>query len=361
MNPYRVLRPLLYRLDAEFTHDRAVAGMRRIAAAPGSLTAIERLSRFDDPRLAVHLFGHPLSSPLGVAAGLDKQGVAVPALCALGFALVEIGTVTPAPQAGNPRPRVFRLPEDSALVNRMGFPSPGMESVARNLSRNGDRGAFALNVGPNKDRVDEAAGECLAVMRRLSGFKPLYVVINVSSPNTQNLRALQGKAALGQLLDEVLAGRDDADAPLLVKISPDLTDAELDDILAVVSDRGLPGIVATNTSLARPGSLRGAARAEAGGLSGRPIREVATRAIARIHQQTAGRLTIIAAGGVFSGADVLDKIGAGATLVQTYTGLIYEGPLMARRVKHQMTSILEVQGIASLDLIRGTGYRTLRG
>jgi dihydroorotate dehydrogenase len=361
MNPYYLLRPLLYRTDAERTHDLAVEGMRRVAATPGGLATVKRLANYDDPRLGVQLFGQAFSSPLAVAAGLDKQGVAVPTLCALGFSLVEIGTVTPAAQEGSQKPRVFRLPEDSALINRMGFPSPGMETVAQNLRGASEHGVFALNVGPNKDRVDQGAGECLAVMRRFAELKSAYVVINVSSPNTQKLRTLQGKEALGQLLDEVLAGRGDDAPPLLVKISPDLTDAELDDILAVVTDRGLSGIVAANTSIDRPRSLRGAVRTETGGLSGRPIRDLSTRIVARIHEQSAGSLTIIAAGGVFSGADVLDKIGAGATLVQVYTGLIYEGPLIAKRVKRQMASILDRQGIASLELIRGTGYRGLRG
>jgi dihydroorotate dehydrogenase len=293
---------------------------------------------------------------------LDKNGVAVPAFAALGFAYVEVGTVVPKPQPGNSKPRVFRLTEDAALINRMGFPSLGAERAIQNLATAAPR-TFALNVGPNKERVEHASDECLEVIARARDLKPLYTVINVSSPNTQKLRTLQGKDALRQLLADVLAGRPNGSefSPLLVKIAPDLTDAELDDLLQVVTDLKLDGIVSTNTSVARPAGLQSKFAAEAGGLSGRPIAELSTRMISRIHQQTSGALTIIAAGGVYDGIGALDKIGAGATVVQTYTGLIYEGPGMAKRVKQHIAAILDRQRITSLDQIRGTGYRAMRG
>lgn len=362
MNPYRLIRPLLYRFDAEKTHDRVLSGLARVSQSPRLLRVVERVERFDDPRLRVALFGNVLSGPVVVAAGLDKNGIAVPALTAFGFAYVEVGTVTPRPQAGNEKPRIFRLPVDRALINRMGFPGQGVERVAENLAALGGRGGFALNVGPNKDRVDHAAEDVLAVIERLAPFAPLYIVVNVSSPNTARLRELQGKAALRQLLSDVAAGRSESVAriPLLVKIAPDLTEDELDDILQVVSDLALSGVVATNTTIARPESLRGAARSEQGGLSGEPLREQATQVIARIRQQAGPELVIVGAGGVFNGADALDKVGAGATVVQTYTGMIYEGPGMAKRIKREMARILERQGIGSLDLIRGTGYRAPR-
>ncbi|MCC6791653.1 MAG: quinone-dependent dihydroorotate dehydrogenase [Thermomicrobiales bacterium] len=363
MNPYRLVRPLLYRFDAETTHERVLAGLARVSAISPVIEAVRAVERFDDPRLAVSLFGQRFPSPIAVAAGLDKNGVAVPAFDALGFAFVEVGTVPPNPQAGNERPRVFRLPVDAALINRMGFPSEGMEAVASHLAERRGRGRFALNVGPNKDRIDHAADDCLAVIERLAEFNPVYVVVNVSSPNTARLRDLQGRDALHRLLSDVRDGRSDRarTIPLLVKIAPDLTDAELDDVLQVVSDLALPGIVATNTTVARPEGLRDEARQQQGGLSGRPLREPATRMIARIHERGASRLTIIAAGGVFDGADALDKIGAGATIVQTYTGMVYEGPGLAKRIKQRMAEVLEMQGIASLESIRGTGYRAPRG
>jgi len=361
MNPYRLARPLLYRFDAEATHDRVLAGLRLVSSSPTALAAAKRLYGYDDPRLATGLFDRRLPSPLGIAAGLDKNGVAVPALAALGFAFVEVGTVTPRPQTGNAKPRVFRLPEDDGLINRMGFPSAGMDEVATNLNRH-RAAVFALNVGPNKERIDAAAEDCVAVMRRLGTFEPLYVVVNVSSPNTARLRDLQGEDALRRLLEGVLAGHPDESraTPILVKIALDLADAELDAVLRVAIDLGLAGIVATNTTTERPLELRGTARREQGGLSGKPLRDRATAIVRRIHQQTGGVLTIVAVGGVCDGADVLDKIGAGATVVQTYTGMIYEGPGMARRVKRQMAAILDRQGIGSVDLIRGTGYRAPR-
>ena len=362
MNPYTLVRPILYRFDAESTHDRVMSGLHHLSDSPKLLELATRVEQFDDRRLQVDLFGRHFASPLAIAAGMDKHAVAIPALSAFGFAYVEIGTVTPKPQPGNPKPRVFRLPEDHALINRMGFPGPGMDAVAVNLHAMGGRGVFALNVGPNKERVEHASEDCLAVISRLVEFEPHYIVVNVSSPNTQKLRTLQGKEALHRLLLEVIEGRPAASSsiPLLVKIAPDLTERELDEIVQVVTDLSLPGIVATNTSLSRPDGLHGDVSGEQGGLSGRPLREHATRIIARIHHITNGKLTIIAAGGVFNGADALDKIGAGATIVQTYTGMVYEGPGMAKRVKRQMAHALDKQGIASLNAICGTGYRAVR-
>lgn len=360
MNPYRLVRPLVYRIDAEATHDGVLRALNRLGRSQRGLELAQRVERFESLRLNIDLFGHRLTSPLAVAAGLDKAGVAVPAFGAFGFGYVEVGTVTLHPQPGNPKPRVFRLTADQAVINRMGFPSPGMEQVAANLAT-GTHGRFAINVGPNKDRIEHAAEDCLAVIERFAPMNPLYAVVNVSSPNTARLRDLQGKQALTALLSAVRDGRSArAQQPLLVKIAPDLTDAELDDILSVVTELGLPGIVATNTSVSRPDNLSSGLRGETGGLSGRPIRERSTRMIARIREVTGGTVTIIAAGGVFDGADALDKVGAGATIVQTYTGLIYQGPGMGKQVKQQMARIMERQGIASLDQIRGTGYRAPR-
>jgi dihydroorotate dehydrogenase len=236
-----------------------------------------------------------------------------------------------------------------------------MEQVANKVAA-ATTGRFAINVGPNKDRIEHAAEDSLRVIERFASHNPLYAVVNVSSPNTARLRELQGKDALFALLSAVKDGRSAKAAriPLLVKIAPDLTEPELDDILAVVTDLRLDGIVATNTSVSRPQGLGSPWQGETGGLSGRPIRERSTRMIARIHDVTAGSLTLIAAGGVVDGADALDKVGAGATIVQTYTGFIYGGPGMGKQVKQSMSRIMRTQGIASLDLIRGTGYRAPR-
>lgn len=356
MNGYRLVRPLLFQFDSEQVHERAIAGLHLLSRSRPLLAATRRLYGFDDPRQRVRLFGRELDNPLGVAAGFDKNGVTLPALGALGFGFVEVGTITPLPQEGNPRPRIFRLKADRALINRMGLPGVGVEAAARNLDR-AAAGVFGLNVGPNKDRVEQTDEEVARVVGHLERFRPAYFVVNVSSPNTARLRDLQGKEALHRLLSRILASRPGAPgaAPLLLKIAPDLTDRDLDDILQVVTDLGLPGVVATNTTTSRPASLRSPARGEQGGLSGRPLVPLADRVIARVYQQTRGRVAILAAGGVFTGRDVLAKIAAGATAVQTYTGFVYRGPATALRIKREIAAELDRRGVAAIGEVRGAG------
>lgn len=353
---YDVLRPLLAGADPESLHNRAldVLGLISRSRRLTGLTASHY--QYDDPRLTVEAFGVEFANPLGVGAGLDKNGMMVPALQALGFSFVEIGTVTPLPQPGNPKPRVFRLTEDEAVINRMGFPGAGMERVEQNLGRHRNRlGILGCNIGPNKSSV--AAGtvddDCVAVLKRLHDLAA-YLVVNVSSPNTAGLRKLQGKDALRQLLTRVLAARPEANPkPVLVKIAPDMSDAELDDVLDVAGETGLDGIVATNTTVSRPSQLKSPHRHEHGGLSGRPLRARSLDVVKRISQQTDGKLPIIAVGGIFTGADAIEAIMAGATLIQTYTGFIYRGPNTARLMKHEMSHELDRLGAASLNEIRG--------
>jgi dihydroorotate dehydrogenase len=358
MNGYRFLRPFLFQADSEDVHEQAIGWLHQVSRSERLCAGLDRVYGFEPKKLETRLFGQTFTSPLGIAAGFDKNGVAAPALRALGFAFVEVGTVTPRPQEGNPRPRMFRLKEDIALINRMGFPNQGVEEIARHLGRtHRANGYLGLNVGPNKESVETGTADtdCLTVIERLAGF-PGYIVVNVSSPNTAQLRELQGKAALHHLLSRIVAERSAwANHPLLVKIAPDLTDAELDDVLDVVTTLKLDGIVATNTTIARPANLRSAAKTETGGLSGRPLRERSRAVIHRIHQRTNGQLPIIAAGGIFTGADVLAATRAGATLVQAYTGFIYRGPGMAERVKKELVALMDREGIRSLDEVRGRG------
>jgi dihydroorotate dehydrogenase len=358
MNGYRFLRPFLFQGDSEQVHEQAIQWLHRVSRSARLCAGLDRVYGFEHKKLETRLFGQTFTSPLGIAAGLDKNGVAAPALRALGFAFVEVGTVTPRPQAGNPRPRMFRLKEDVALINRMGFPNQGVDEIGRHLARTfRANGYLGLNVGPNKESVEAgtADADCLMVIDRLAGF-PGYMVINVSSPNTAQLRQLQGKEELRHLLSRIIEERPArADHPLLVKISPDLTDAELDDILDVVTSLKLDGIVATNTTVARPANLRSTAKTETGGLSGRPLRERSRAVVRRIYQRTNGQLPIIAAGGIFTGTDVLAATKAGATLVQTYTGFVYRGPGMAERVKKELVSLMDRDGIRSLDQVRGSG------
>lgn len=361
MTAYSTIRPLLYRFDAEKMHNLALAGLSAASRSRLLTAAMARHYEFSDPRLEIALFGKTFASPIGIAAGLDKNGVGVPALLALGFAFVEIGTVTPVSQPGNPKPRVFRLPEDSALINRMGFPGAGVDRVEANLERyRGRLGNLGCNIGPNKTSVANGTADedCVAVLRRLHDLAT-YLVVNISSPNTAELRKLQGKDALRHLLERVLAARPEVNPkPILVKISPDMTDQELDDVLTVVADVGLDGIVATNTTVARPASLTGRHRNEQGGLSGLPLRERSFEVVARISRQTDGKLPIIAAGGIATGADAIAAIQAGASLVQTYTGFIYGGPNTAHQMKRDMLRELDRLGAISWDEVRGQTSRS---
>lgn len=286
----------------------------------------------------VEVFGLTFPNPVGIAAGYDKDGQAFRGLSALGAGHVEIGTVTPEPQAGNPRPRIFRLPEDQALINRMGFPGRGMDAVLQHVK--GPRPqhlVLGVNIGKNKDTPNsQAVKDYLALLR---GFAPQadYIAINVSSPNTVGLRDLQGREALRALLSVCIEERDqlrdrlDKPLPVLVKLAPDLNDRELDEALDAVLQSGIDGVIATNTTVARSG-LKSANQGERGGLSGRPLSAASTEMIGKIHRRTNGTLPIIGVGGIMSVEDAREKVQAGASLVQIYTGLVYRGPGLIRDI-----------------------------
>jgi dihydroorotate dehydrogenase len=279
-------------------------------------------------------------------------------LAALGWDSVEIGTITPRPQTGNAKPRVFRMRDDRALINRMGFPGDGADAIAMHLIQRRKAGvSVGCNIGPNKQSVeaglDAVVADCVHLANRFAALAD-YLVLNVSSPNTARLRDLQGKDALRILLAEVKAAIPSGEpTPLLVKIAPDLSESEISDIVAVVLDAGLDGIVATNTTVARPPNLQSRGRGEAGGLSGPPLRERSLRVVRQIARETDGTLPIIAAGGITSGANALAAIRAGASMVQVYTGLIYEGPGLAHRIKRELVQELDRTGAATLADLRG--------
>ena len=329
----------LSRLDAETAHGFALKALRT------GLTPADR--RPDPPSLGVEVWGRHLSNPIGLAAGFDKNAEAIDALLRLGFGVVEIGSVTPRPQPGNPRPRLFRLAEDRGVINRMGFPGQGLDAVLARLKHRPRSGFVGVNVGANKDSTDRAADyvTCAAALAPHAD----YLVCNVSSPNTPGLRNLQGRSQLADLLKRVQDALAATPVPLVVKIAPDATDDDLDDIVAVSRELRIDGIIVGNTTLARPASLRSARRQEAGGLSGAPLSELSTEVLRRTARRVEGQFPLIGCGGVGSGADAYAKIRAGATLVQLYSMLVYEGPPLVRRIKDELAALLARDGLASVS------------
>lgn len=354
---YSAAKPLLFRRDPEAVHDRVIAALGRLSTSKRALGMLERSRPEDDPRLAVTIGGITLPGPVGIAAGLDKNGVAWPALHALGWDSVEVGTITLRPQTGNPRPRVFRLPEDRALINRMGFPGAGADAIAMNLvQRRKQVVPIGCNIGPNRESVeaglDAVIADCTELTRRFAPLAP-YLVVNISSPNTAHLRDLQGVDALRVLLTEVRdAIPDRSQRPLLVKIAPDLTTDEIDGIAGVALETGIAGIIATNTTVARPETLRNQHRTETGGLSGEPLRARSLEVVQQIARSTSGQLPIIAVGGISSGQHAIDAFRAGAWAVQVYTGMIYEGPGLANRIRRDLIGHLDRLGASSLADLR---------
>jgi dihydroorotate dehydrogenase len=314
---FPVARPLLHALDAETAHQLTVKALA--LAPPGSIPK-------SDPRLAVRVFGLDFPNPLGLAAGFDKNAEVPDAMLGLGFGFTEIGTVTPRPQAGNPRPRLFRLTEDQAVINRMGFNNDGHAAALKRLcARAGRGGIVGVNIGANKDSADRI-GDYVA---GIAAFAPVasYFTVNISSPNTPGLRALQSRAELAQLLARLNAARQaTADKPpMLLKIAPDLSEEELEDIASCCAGGAVDGIIVSNTTLTRAG-LRSPLGGEQGGLSGAPLLELSTRQLARLFLLTAGRIPLVGVGGVHDAASALLKLRAGASLVQLYSALVYQGP-----------------------------------
>ena len=352
MNLYGLLRPALFAFDPETAHRAAV-----LALKAGLLDAY---ARADDPILAQRLWNLDFPNPIGLAAGFDKNAEAPDAILGLGFGFTEVGTVTPKPQAGNPRPRLFRLATDAALVNRLGFNNDGIEAVAGRLARRSRHGIVGVNIGRSKDSADAIADYAAGAAR----LAPLadYLVVNVSSPNTPGLRALQGREPLARLLAAAKEARDraipnGARPPLLVKIAPDLADGDLGDIAEVTRAARLDGLIATNTTVARPPGLMDAHRDEDGGLSGKPLFESSTRVLAQLYKLTGGALPLVGVGGVGSGQEAYAKIRAGASLVQLYTALVYEGPGLVGRVKRDLASLLRRDGFSSVQAAVGVDHR----
>ena len=338
---YRLVRPLLRALPPETAHRVTVAAL---AAGVGG-----RAHEPDPESLRQQLWGLDFPNPIGIAAGFDKDARAPAALLRLGFGFVETGTVTPRPQPGNPKPRVFRLDQDQAVINRMGFNSGGLDAlVSRLTGRNRGDGIVGVNIGRNRDSPD-AASDYIEGVGRAAPVAD-YLVVNVSSPNTPGLRDLQARAVLESLLRQLLEARaaGGVNLPLLLKIAPDLTPEERADIAAVALATGTDGVVVANTTVARPPDLRSPQAKEAGGLSGRPLFASSTALLAEIYRLTQGRIPLVGVGGVASAADAYAKIRAGASLVQLYTALIFAGPALIGDIKHSLAELLRRDGFGSV-------------
>jgi len=339
-------RKLLFRLDPERAHALGAGALRILGAAGGALRPRP------DPSLRVRCLGLDFDSPIGMAAGFDKGEVLVRGLHALGFSHVEVGTITPRPQAGNAPPRLFRLPEHQALINRMGFNNQGVLACGARLAslpRQG-RGVVGINVGKNKDTPNErAVDDYLAAIDGLHSWAD-YLVVNLSSPNTPGLRELQERGPLERLLGACVDRARPLGKPLLVKLAPDLAPEALDEAVDVAVGCGASGIVATNTTVQRPGAVAAHPRAsEAGGLSGSPLAPLALASLRRASARAAGRIPIIGVGGIMDAAGVYARIRAGASLVQVYTGLVYAGPALPRRVLEDLPGLLKKDGFATVE------------
>jgi dihydroorotate dehydrogenase len=346
-------------------HDAAALALRRLEPETAHDLSLKALAlglgprdrELGDPALSVRIGGLDFPNCIGLAAGYDKDARVPGAMLAAGFGFVECGTVTPLPQDGNPRPRLFRLPQDRAVINRFGFNSAGLEVFAANLTARRRPGLVGANLGANKDSSDRSA-DYVAGLKRLWGLCD-YFTVNISSPNTAGLRDLQALSALEDLigrLDEVRKALNTGrDYPVFLKVAPDLNDREVRDIVHCAHHSRIDGLIVSNTTVSRPESLTGSARRETGGLSGRPLMDLSTRMLKRFHDHNeAANLALIGAGGISSGADAYAKIRAGACAVQIYTALVYAGPGLVRRIKLDLAKRLRADGFTSVAEARGT-------
>jgi dihydroorotate dehydrogenase len=331
---YPLVRPLVFALDAERAHRLTIRALKAVPAGPPPI---------EDARLAIRVAGLDFPNPVGLAAGFDKDAEVHGQMLGLGFGFVEVGTVTPRPQSGNARPRLFRLAGDRAVINRMGFNNGGFEAARARLAGR-RRGIVGVNIGANKDSADRIADYSVGV-REMAATAD-YLTVNISSPNTPGLRALQDPAALAELLAAVGEARS-GPTPIFLKVAPDLEAEEIDGIARAVADARTDALIVANTTLSRPG-LRSKHRGEAGGLSGAPLKDLALQRLKDFRAATGGAMPLIAAGGIENGVDAYARIRAGASLVQLYTALVYQGPGVARAIAGEVRALLSRDGFATL-------------
>lgn len=338
---FDLLKPALFALDPETGHRLAIAGLKampRRSPAPAQ------------GPLAIEVAGLRFANPVGVAAGFDKDAEVPDALLGLGFGFTEVGSITPLPQTGNPRPRLFRLVEDRAVINRMGFNNAGGAAALKRLNaRHGRGGIVGVNIGANKDSPDRIAD--YAVMARMMAPVASYLAVNISSPNTPGLRALQDEAALTGLLDAVMAARDEAmpdgAPPVFLKVAPDLEPADIDAIARIAIDKGLGALIVSNTTITRP-ELQSRHAGETGGLSGAPLRAVALERLRDFRKATGGAVPLVGVGGIANAEDAWARIRAGASLVQLYSAMVYEGPGLGARIVRDLPRLMQRDGFASI-------------
>ena len=350
---YACFRPLIFRIDPERMHRWTICALKNGRLSSGKPSAY--------PILHQELWGREFRNPIGLAAGFDKDAEVPAEMLALGFGFTEIGSVTPRPQAGNPKPRLFRLAADEAVINRMGFNNGGMSAAARRLASLPSHrvGPVGVNVGMNQGSSD-AAADYVACIAALGPFAD-YIVVNVSSPNTPGLRALQDKAPLQKLLRAAKQAVGElyhqVAPPLLLKVAPDLTSEDIVDIAEVALDEGVDGLIATNTTIERPSNLTDPHASEAGGLSGRPLKIQATKVLADFYKLTGGQLPLIGVGGIGSGDDAYARIRAGASLVQLYSAMVYQGPGIARQICQNLAELLKRDGFSSISEAIGADHQ----
>ena len=347
----KFIRRMLFSLPAEAAHEFGINALRR-----GMVPVVRQQPDFGP----LKRFGLNFSGPLGMAAGFDKNAVVVNRLASLGVGFVEVGTVTFEPQPGNPRPRIFRLPKDEALINRLGFNNEGAEVIGERLREISPACVVGVNIGKNKNVSTEDAAENYLKCFELIHAPAHYVAVNVSSPNTPNLRDLQQERELDELLSVIqMRNGQLGKKPLLVKIAPDLTEAELEMVVDVCIRNDIAGIVATNTTISRSALKTPQieiAKIGAGGLSGRPIAQRSTEVVSAVYRQSKGKMTVVGVGGIFTPDDAFEKIAAGASLIQAYTGFIYHGPMFADHINHGIAKILRQRGFSSLDEAVGSAH-----
>ena len=345
---FSILRPFLFNLDPETAHDLAIKSLK-YNLLPGKIFEVE-----DEHMLKINLMGKFFPNPIGLAAGFDKSAEVYNSLLKLGFGFVEVGTVTPLKQLGNPKPRIFRLEDDSALINRLGFNNDGMHEIKNRIKSVGKSGILGINIGPNKDTKNQKSDFCL-------GFKNFfdtadYITINISSPNTEGLRDFHDQEKLKDLLNSLneIKKEKKITIPLVLKISPDIKDGDISKIADVAINNEISAIILTNTTNGNRDNLISKVKKEEGGLSGEPLQQISTNMIKKFYKILNGKIPIIGVGGVNSGKSAFEKITAGASLLQLYTGLIYRGPSVVKNIKKELIKILKDEGVENIKEVVGT-------